>query len=214
MKISDIVTFEAIFALLSLLVSAWTLYKSNFSKAKITIEYGEKIGINMPNTKLQLFLPLTFINKAALAGVIKRIAIAIPAPRRDDQVRVLFWSEFINLRVDDHLNVSHIREAYAAPLCIKGYESITKIVKFRWDLDSLEIESHIYELKLMVWVENNDKPKVQVIKVHVSQNEASVINAGEENDKGRYKLTWLATKSENPINQTITSVQAKQLYGI
>jgi hypothetical protein len=97
----EISTISAIVATVSLLTAVTTLFLTHLQSPKLTSQSGPFIKVYYADYEtggsFGLYLPVTFLNKAARTGTVLNAAIALRRRELAEQTYFIQWKEFSKL---------------------------------------------------------------------------------------------------------------------
>jgi hypothetical protein len=150
-------------AVFGVILSLVTLYLTQLRGPKILLTVGPHLQLYYTDyddgVSTGVYVPATFFNVSARAGVIQKAALELYR-KGDDQKRFFMqWRGFSEL--DPGTNTWKITEMVHA-LPVLGKSSISKTIWFLWDCvnyEKLTFDEGVYEFALLFWRKPGTKPE-------------------------------------------------------
>ena len=195
-------------ALLSLIVSGLTLYFNHLRRPRISLIVGSTIGLNHYDDGFSIHFPLTFNNAAHRPGLVNRCSLVLSKPDGGQVSHYIEWTEF---RKRDQENRINVRDEFAGPLQIPDCSSVTKLAWFRWrNGPEIFIEGK-YQLELIVWKENNNRPIREKHEFFIGRNDAQRL--AEFKAGGKRTIKWMGVDKQIESNKLLTRHELDKLCG-
>ncbi|MBI3438880.1 MAG: hypothetical protein HY054_09595 [Proteobacteria bacterium] len=156
-------------ALASVAVSIWTLFVTQLSAARITVELGPILKFYHPRDGgFAAYVPLTFVNFGARVGVVSRIVLTL-SPSGHEQRYEMEWSSFS--RYD---GANWVYDSIVHPLPVDGHGAQHKLVWFSWQASSrpeLNLTAGNLDCEVRCWVSGRSFPLVARRRLTISKEQ-------------------------------------------
>jgi len=163
-----------IIAIISLLVSAVTLYLAQLRPSKLISKSGPFIKVYYADYEsggsVGLYLPVSIINESARTGTILNAAITLGRKDSPEQSYFMQWREFQKLSIEKN---AWVYEEMAHALAIPGTSAINKIIWFMWDAKSqpkLILREGTYIINFYFWDKKDKPPNCETHQFYVDDS--------------------------------------------
>lgn len=205
-----------VISLISLLVSAGTLYLVHFRKPSLSCLVGPEIKVYYTDyefgSSLGLIVPITFINSAARTGSIINVAVSILRADTPQQQFLMLWREFHKLDIEKN---QWIYSESAHAIAIPGNSAVNKMIWFLWGSDShpkLVLTKGAYKLRVHFWKSKRTNPTTTEHDFVIGDAEYDSLEQYRRNKQNSTIGIWLDKELEQ--NRSMTVDEAKRLLGV
>lgn len=204
--ISDALKFGL--PVLSLLLSIYTLYVTQWRNARLQIFVGEHVNLgHFKEGNFHITLPVVFINNGVRVGVIRRVALLIKGSGSDDGY-LLEPYFYQSIREDGHFK----HESQPVPITIAGKQNLTKQILFRSSEERPTefqlLNTGAYTLTLLGWTSDSGNPALATsFSFDISLDAATKLHSDFKNRTGN--TTRITQK--NWFNWTAKSLTREQI---
>ena len=196
-------------SVLSLIVSAATLYLTQFQRPKISFHVGGTLGFCHTENGFDLYVPITFVNSAQRTGIAQKCAALVHIPSSPAKAYYIEWTEF---RGYDAENRKYFRESFAGPIAITGKASEGRIVQFEWRQGQIEFTAGTYKISLFVWLDPSDKP--ELISTHTGElTEKDAKDLAQFKADKKNSIRYFSIDQQIERNKLLTSHEIGALLG-
>jgi hypothetical protein len=165
---TEMIIVTTMISLLSLIVSAVTLFLAQLRAPKLTSIVGPEIQIYYPRDGgFGVYIPVSFVNESPKTGVVKRCGVSVfRKSSQEDERYFMEWRFFVDLNPDLSFTLKEAAHALAVP----GKSSIAKTLWLTWRAASspeLIIAEGAYALVFHYWHASDDKPRNDMHEFYV-----------------------------------------------
>ena len=200
---------------ISLILSFTTLYFSYFRAPKIQASAGPFIKIYYSDYNIGggtgFYLPATFFNSSARSAVVTKTAIEIHNKANEHKRFLIFGGAYSELNIESN---SWKNKEIAHALPILGRSAIHKTIRYYWssnNSDKLIFEEGIYEVKLIFWVANKEKPLHVEHELVIDSEMINKLNGYRESKKSTTVDIMMDREIAN--NKFLSLHESKKLLG-
>jgi hypothetical protein len=200
-----------VLSICSFLISIITLYKTQFSNARIRIFAGEHLNLgHFKEGNFQVTLPVILINSGVKTGVIRRFALLIQDPNSEDGYLL---EPYFYQKIDEAGTFQH--ESQPAPVTIAGKQNLAKLILFRSSMERPTefqlLNTGTYIFTLLSWTNNSGNPDIaDSFSVTISPETATQLYFDFKNKTG--KTTQIT--QENWLKWRAKSLAANQIKAV
>jgi hypothetical protein len=200
-------------ALLSLLVSAITLFLTQFKGAELSHVVGPELKVYYPfDGGFALYLPVTFLNQSARTGTVLKCGITIFSNVNPEERFYMEWREFSRL---DPATAKWGYEEITHAIAIPGNGSTVKVVWFSWRANStpqFRLSEGQYVFAFHYWTAFSKQPVTSQHGLHIDHDTFVALDGYRTNKQST--IVDLVLDAQIASNKLMTSHEAKSLLGI
>jgi hypothetical protein len=203
----------AAISLLSMAISAATLYLTQLRPAELSDVIGPEIKIYYPSDGgFGMYVPATFLNKSPNTGTVLRSGITIFNKAIPEERYFMEWRFFARLSQDGK---SYMLEEPAHALAIPGNSSIDKLIWATWRASSrpeIQISQGEYVLISHYWDSPTGKPHNELHQFYIDEDLYKQLDSYRVNKES--VIVDLVLDRTIAGNKLLNSYEAKSLLGV